>query len=235
MFLTGQIAAKPSGINASNQGDMLRQAYANRGPSQPNNFAFQQPQQMPAAQMQAAQQQMQAAMAQRGPVSTMAQQAPAQGVRSPIGLQQAFNQFQSGTYQPRPNNFAFQQQPQMPAGSGQQMQAAQMQMEAARRQQAPTTFGGIGAAIGDLQSMFGGMGSNIGTAIAGLYGARPTQQRTGLRGAFSNFRAGTYQPQPSNFTFRQQPAAPAGAFNPMQAAMRQMEQARQSPRPSSLF
>ena len=155
MFQTGQIGAKPRGMNAGNQGQFLNQAMAGRNA----------PQGMPAGGMPPQ------AMPQRG----MPQARPS--------LQNAFSQFQSGTYQPRANNFAFQQQPQMPAGFGQQMQAAQQQMQGAmpQRQMQNPYGGGIGAAIGDLQAMFGGGGGNIGNTIAGIMGGgMSNQQRFGL-------------------------------------------------------
>ena len=151
MFQTGQIGAKPRGMNAGNQGQFLNQAMTGRNAPQGMPTGGMPPQAMP----------------QRG----MPQARPS--------LQNAFSQFQAGTYQPRANNFAFQQQPQMPAGGMQQMQAAQQQMQAAmpQRQMAQSPYGGgIGAAIGDLQAMFGRKGQNIDAAIAAMMGAQKNPQ-----------------------------------------------------------
>jgi hypothetical protein len=110
------------------------------------------------------------AMSQRGSAPMMAQQATS--MSQPIFGMQA-------TAARNPNAG--------PMGM-QQVQSAQQQMQGAmpQRQMQNPYGGGIGAAIGDLQSMFGGMGSNIGTAIAGMYGARPTQQQSGFAVAAQN-------------------------------------------------
>jgi hypothetical protein len=58
--------------------------------------------------------------------------------------------------------------------------------------------------------MFGGMGSNIGTAIAGMYGARPTQQQSGFAVAAQNNPLNPNRQQQSGFAV----AAQNNPFNP---------------------
>jgi hypothetical protein len=205
----------------SQQGQALQSAYNQfQGGAynpQPNNFAFQQQPQMPQGGMQAMQsahQQMQAARAQT-PYAVSSAQAPAQAASAPAGLQQAFNQFQSGTYQAQPNNFAFQQQSQMPQGAIQQMQAAHQQLQAS---------GGIGSAIADMQAMYGRNDNNIGEAIASMSAPQ------NLQSAYNSFQSGTYQPQPNNFAFQQQPQMPQGGMQAMQSAINQRGPAVQAPR-----
>jgi hypothetical protein len=187
MFQTGQVAARPSGMNAGNQGQFLQQAFnqfrSGTLPSQPSNFAFQQQPQTPFG----LRQQMQSVFSQGGPAQ---QQADFGQPRQAQNLQQAFNQFQAGALQAQPSNFAFQQQPQVPAGFGQQMRAAQQQAQSAFAQreaghpqanfgkpaQAQGSFG-VGAAIGDIQAMYGG-GQNIGSAIAAMNGPAASAQKS---------------------------------------------------------
>jgi len=125
-------------------------------------------------------------------------------------LQGAFGQFQAGSYRPQPNNFTFQQQPQMPQGGMQAMQSAHQQMQAAK---------GIGSAIADMQTMYGRGDNNIGAAIASM--AAPQN----LQAVYNQFRGGTYNPPPNNFAFQQQTQMPQGGMQALQATHQQMQQA----------
>jgi hypothetical protein len=159
----------------------------------PNNFAFQQQPQAPAGlqnQMQAAQQQMQSSMnrASAIPVATP-RQAQSAVAAPPAGMQQAFNQFQSGSYQAAPNNFSFQQPTQRPANLAQQMQAAQQAMQPMAVQ------------------------SSQAQQLAAPVTERPATQLPSapLQQAYDQYRSGVYQPRPNNFGFQQnQAGAPIG-------------------------
>jgi hypothetical protein len=142
---------------------------------------------------------------------------------------------QRGMPQPQANNFTFQQQPQMPPGGMQQMQAAQRQMQAAmpqRQMMQNPQGGGIGAAINSIQSMFGGQ--NIGNAIAGMMGTpgKPqfqgnfSQQAANLQ-KFGNVSPAQMQQAMANPWMQQQMAA--APSRQQMALAQQTQQTGQSP------
>lgn len=191
MFQTGAIAAKPAGMNAGNQGDMLRQAYANRGtPSGPDNFATPMAQQAPAT----PQTRQQMAIEQ---VTQQTGYSPDQ-IRS---MQMNWQLNQPAAMPPRQIAAPIQAAPLMavraPAPAAQTrptISQAFDQFRAGTYQAQPNTFtfqqkpqtygmmGGIGSATAELQAMFGGSGQgNIGSLLAGLFGWQQPQRPTRLQ------------------------------------------------------